>query len=75
MLVPEQVERWQVAGGASGHLSWDDGMLQAANLELADVGFSYLGQRFRVGPFSGEIPWHRDQTSTAQLRIDGLHFV
>lgn len=74
LLVPEQVERWQVAGGASGHLSWDDGMLQTANLELADVGFSYLGQRFRVGPIRGELPWRRGEATRWSIEVDGLRW-
>lgn len=74
LTVPEQQSRWRVAGNASAELRWRDGSPESGRIDLHEVGFSYLGQRFRVGPLSGEIPWHRDQTSTAHLKVDGLHW-
>lgn len=74
LMMPEQQSRWRVAGNASAQLRWRAGAPESGRLDLQEVGFSYLGQRFRVGPFSGEIPWRRDQTSTAHLQVDGLHW-
>lgn len=72
MVAPAQIERWQVAGAAGAQLQWSAGSLESASLVLDGAGFSYLGQRFRVGPISGEVPWHRDRVTTAQLHVDGL---
>jgi len=74
LAIPEQQSRWRVAGNASGQLRWRSGAPESGRLELQEVGFSYLGQRFRVGPIRGDIPWHRNQTSTARLQVDGLHW-
>jgi len=72
VLVPDQIDRWRVAGAASGHVRWQGGALQSALLKLDDAGFSYLGKRFRVGPVNGELPWHRGQASQWALNVDGL---
>jgi len=74
LVLPDQQSRWRVAGQASAWLQWRQGAPQSAQLDLSAVGFSYLGKRFRVGPFSGVIPWHRGQASTARLQVDGLHW-
>lgn len=73
-IAPAQTERWRVAGGADLALEWREGELQSAALMLDQVGFAYLGQRFRVGPLSGRVPWHRDAPQQGQLRVDGLHW-
>lgn len=72
VVAPAQIERWQVAGSADAQLQWSAGSLESASLVLDGAGFSYLGQRFRVGPISGEVPWHRDRMTTARLHVDGL---
>lgn len=74
VYLPDQMDRWRVAGSASGHLSWASGALQSAALALDDAGFSYLGQRFRVGPIKGNMPWRRGQRSRWTLEVDGLHW-
>ncbi|MBT0961948.1 hypothetical protein [Denitromonas iodatirespirans] len=73
-VAPAQTERWRVAGGADLSLAWRDGALQAAELILDQAGFAYLGQRFRVGPLSGRVPWRRDAPEAGLLRVDGLHW-
>lgn len=72
VLAPAQTERWRTSGMTSAHLQWSSDTLESATVSLDGVGFSYLGQRFRVGPISGEIPWHRDHPTTAQVHVDGL---
>lgn len=72
VLAPAQIERWQVAGTAGAQLHWSAGSLESASLVLDGAQFSYLGQRFRVGPISGEVPWLRDRVTAAQLHVDGL---
>ncbi|KAA3651170.1 MAG: hypothetical protein DWQ11_15790 [Proteobacteria bacterium] len=74
MLAPAQAERWQVAGWADATVQWRDGRLQAAELTLDQAGFAYLGQRFRVGPLSGRLPWHRADARAGRLAVDGLHW-
>ena len=73
-LAPAQAERWQVAGWADAAIAWRDGRLQAAELTLDQAGFAYLGQRFRVGPLSGRLPWHRADARAGRLTVDGLHW-
>ena len=74
LLAPAQLERWRVAGSVGGVLNWSDGQFDSAQLDLSEAGFSYLGQRFRVGPLSGEIGWQRNRATPARLRVDGLHW-
>lgn len=72
IVVPAQAERWRVSGMASAQLQWSEGSLESASVVLDGAGFSYLGQRFRVGPIFGIVPWHRDRLTTAKLHVDGL---
>lgn len=74
LVVPAQLARWRVAGAASGMVRWADGGLQSARLTLDEAGFSYLGQRFRVGPMSGVVEWARTGPMPARLQVDGLHW-
>jgi len=74
VILPDQAERWRVAGTAAGDLAWHDGALQAARLILEGAGFSYLGQRFRVGPIHGNLPWKRGQTSRWRIDVDALNW-
>jgi hypothetical protein len=74
LILPDQQARWRVAGSASAQLRWRDGAPESLRLDLDGAGFSYLGQRFRVGPFSGSVPWQRDQPSHARLAFEGLHW-
>ncbi|MAS40895.1 MAG: hypothetical protein CMK33_04190 [Porticoccaceae bacterium] len=74
LVVPAHAERWKVAGTAGARLRWANGALEAVRISLDQAGFSYLGQRFRVGPVSGVIPWHREQGRQLTLNVDGLHW-
>ncbi len=74
VVAPAQTERWQVAGWADVSARWRGGQLQGVDIGLDQVGFAYLGQRFRVGPLSGTLPWHRDGPANGYLLVDGLHW-
>ncbi len=74
VVAPAQTERWQVAGWADVDVRWLGGELQGVDVGLDQVGFAYLGQRFRVGPLSGRLPWHRDASVEGHLQVDGLHW-
>ncbi len=74
LVLPEQQSRWRVAGSASGRVQWRAGQAESAQVNLHDVGFSYLGQRFRVGPLNGTLPWHREQPRQVHLDVGGLHW-
>ncbi|TVO53051.1 hypothetical protein [Denitromonas halophila] len=74
VVAPAQTERWQVAGWLDLDVRWLDGELHGVEVGLDQVGFAYLGQRFRVGPLSGHLPWHRDTPAQGHLQVDGLHW-
>jgi len=74
VVFPGQDDRWRVAGMANGHFTWRDGALQAAGLTLDQAGFSYLGQRVRVGPVSGELPWRRGEINHWKLDVEDLRW-
>ena len=74
LLLPEQQSRWQVAGSASGRLQWRGGQPESAQLDVHEAGFSYLGQRFRIGPVNGSLPWHRTQARQIHVDVNGLHW-
>ncbi len=52
-------------------LAMNDGGLVTANLGLRRVSIEDRSRRFALFGLSGSVPWHREQSTAAQLRVDG----
>ena len=58
-------------GRADIALEIRDGALAAADLTFKRVSVEDKGRRFALFGLTGRLPWHREQATTAQLRLDG----
>ncbi|MBI4188903.1 MAG: hypothetical protein HY525_00005 [Betaproteobacteria bacterium] len=58
-------------GRADIALEVKDGVLAAADLVLKRVSIEDKGRRFALFGLDGSLPWHRDQLTSAKLRLEG----
>ncbi len=76
LLAPASAERLRFAGSMSAGLRFEDGVLTALDAVFDEAGFSLAGAatggaQLALGPVSGHLPWRRDGSVTASLRVEG----